>query len=111
MSDDAYRRLADVLDALPNGFPATEDGTEIRLLEKIFSPEEAAFFCKLKLKFETPQQIAARTGRPLEEVSETLAMRPGHRREMSWEIMSGMRSGRSRSVSPGPWTVSESSHH
>ena len=38
MSDDVYRKLADVLDALPNGFPATEDGAEIRLLKRIFSP-------------------------------------------------------------------------
>ena len=74
MSDDVYRKLADVLDALPNGFPATEDGAEIRLLKRIFSPEEAAFFCELKLKFETPRQIADRIGRPLAEVSETLAV-------------------------------------
>jgi hypothetical protein len=63
-----------VLDALPNGFPATEDGAEIRLLKRIFSPEEAAFFCELKLKFETPRQIADRIGRLLEEVSKTLAV-------------------------------------
>jgi electron transport complex protein RnfB len=36
MSDDIYNRLAKVLDALPNGFPATEDGLEIKLLKKIF---------------------------------------------------------------------------
>ena len=29
MSDDVYRKLARLLDTLPNGFPATPDGLEI----------------------------------------------------------------------------------
>jgi hypothetical protein len=33
MSDDVYYRLAKVLDTLPNGFPSTEDGLEIKLLK------------------------------------------------------------------------------
>lgn len=61
-----YRRLATVLDTLPNGFPATDSGIEIRLLKKIFTPEEAELFCDLKLHMETAAQIAERTGRPLE---------------------------------------------
>ncbi|MFP4452884.1 MAG: ATP-binding protein [Desulfobacterales bacterium] len=69
MAHSAYQKLARVLDTLPNGFPATEDGIEIRLLEKIFEPEEAELFCELKLTFETAQQIAERTGRPIEELA------------------------------------------
>ncbi|MBW1683615.1 MAG: 4Fe-4S ferredoxin, partial [Deltaproteobacteria bacterium] len=38
MSDDVYRKLAKVLDTLPNGFPATESGVELKLLMKIFTP-------------------------------------------------------------------------
>ena len=72
MSDDVYRKLAKVLDSLPNGFPPTEDGREIRLLKKIFSPQQAELFCDLKLTFETPEQIAKRTGRPLEGLEEML---------------------------------------
>ena len=41
MSEDVYRELAQRLDAIPNGFPATESGAELRLLAKIFTPEEA----------------------------------------------------------------------
>ena len=37
MNDDAYKKLATVLDTLPNGFPETDDGKEIKLLKKIFS--------------------------------------------------------------------------
>jgi len=72
MSDDRYRKLAKVLDTLPNGFPPTESGLEIRLLEKIFEPEEAELVCDLRLTFETPEQIAERTGRPLEGLKEML---------------------------------------
>jgi NAD-dependent dihydropyrimidine dehydrogenase PreA subunit len=72
MSDDAYRELAGVLDTLPNGFPSTEDGLEIRLLKRVFEPDEAELFCDLKLTFETAEQVAQRTGRPLEGLEEKL---------------------------------------
>ncbi len=38
MEKNVYRRLVGVLDTLPNGFPATGNGVEIRLPEKIFTP-------------------------------------------------------------------------
>lgn len=66
MSDNPYQRLAQRLDALPNGFPPTPDGAELRLLEKLFSPEEAALAAELNQEAETPAQIAARLqGDPL----------------------------------------------
>ena len=72
MSDEAYYRLAKVLDTLPSGFPATESGIEIRILKKIFDPEEAELFCDLRLTPETAAQISERTGRPLEGLEEKL---------------------------------------
>lgn len=72
MQEETYRRLARVLDTLPNGFPATESGIEIQILEKIFATEEADLFCDLRLTPETAAQIAARTGRPLEGLEEML---------------------------------------
>ncbi|OFW60836.1 MAG: 4Fe-4S ferredoxin [Candidatus Solincola sediminis] len=72
MNEDVYSRLAKVLDTLPNGFPSTESGVEIKLLKKIFMPEEAGIFCDMRLKLETAEQIAERTGRPLEDFKETL---------------------------------------
>ena len=41
MDEKLYKRLAERLDALPNGFPPTEDGAELRLLAHLFTPEEA----------------------------------------------------------------------
>ncbi len=72
MSDEIYHKLAKVLDTLPNGFPATESGIEIKILKKIFRPEDAELFCELRLTFETPEQISERTGRPLSEIKDRL---------------------------------------
>src|SRR5512137_538472 len=62
MDENPYRQLADRLNALPNGFPPTADGAELRLLAKLYTPEEAALAAKLRLTRETPQQIAERLG-------------------------------------------------
>lgn len=62
MDDSPYRQLAARLDALPNGFPPTEDGAELRLLAALFAPEEAALAAQLRLTLETPAQLAARLG-------------------------------------------------
>ena len=62
MRENPYERLAARLDALPNGFPPTEDGAELRLLANLFAPEEAALAAQLRLTRETPAQIAARVG-------------------------------------------------
>jgi electron transport complex protein RnfB len=72
MDQTPYRQLAARLDALPNGFPATADGAEIRLLMKLFAPEEAALAAQLRLTKETPAQIAARTSDDAEYVRKTL---------------------------------------
>jgi len=72
MSDELYQKLAKVLDTLPNGFPATNSGVEIKLLKRIFEPEQVELFCDLKLNFETAEQIAERTGRPLEGLEKML---------------------------------------
>ncbi len=60
--DSIYRSLREHLDNMPNGYPATESGVEIEILKRIFTEEEAGLFMKLKMTFETPQQISARTG-------------------------------------------------
>lgn len=72
MDEGVFRKLATVLDTLPNGFPATESGVEIELLKRVFAPDEAELFCELRLTFETVEEIAARTGRPLEGLKERL---------------------------------------
>ena len=62
MNYDAYRKLAHKLDAIPNGFPQTESGIELRLLAKIYTQEEAALASEMQLIPERPEQIAQRIG-------------------------------------------------
>jgi len=62
MTEDIYRKLAQRLDAIPNGFPATESGAELRLLAKIFTAEEAALASVMRLTREPAADIAARAG-------------------------------------------------
>ena len=60
MDLQAYKELAHRLDELPNGFPPTPDGAELRLLAKLFTPEEAALAAKLRLTPETAAEYAER---------------------------------------------------
>ena len=90
MSDGIYYKLAKVLDTLPNGFPATDSGVEIKLLKKIFAPEEAELFCELRLTYETAQQISERTGRPLDGLEEML-VRMGENGELMAINLGGVR--------------------
>jgi hypothetical protein len=63
MENTPYKQLAERLDALPNGFPPTEDGIELELLARLFTQEEAECASQLRMTPETPAQIAVRTGR------------------------------------------------
>ena len=49
MNGDVYDRLADALDRLPNGFPRTASGVEIRVLQKMFTADEAALACQSRI--------------------------------------------------------------
>ena len=69
---DVYQRLARRLDEFPQGFPATPSGVELRILKKIFSPEDAQLALRLKMVPETASAIARRLGRPKEETQATL---------------------------------------
>jgi len=62
MADNPYKDLARILDSLPEGFPETPDGIELRLLEHLFAPEEALLASKLHINLENVRQIEARIG-------------------------------------------------
>ena len=69
---DVYKELARKLDALPQGYPDTESGIELRILRKIFSPEEAEMALKIKPIPETVETIAQRLGKPVPEMEAIL---------------------------------------
>lgn len=71
-SSDIYRALAHRLDSIPNGFPETESGAELRLLAKLYTPEEARLASIMRLSAETAEAIAARAGNDPAEAYNTL---------------------------------------
>jgi Na+-translocating ferredoxin:NAD+ oxidoreductase subunit B len=72
MSDIVFEQLADALDKLPNGFPRTPSKVEIKILKKIFSPEEAALASQLTGTFEPIDDIAKRSGLPVGQTRKRL---------------------------------------
>jgi ferredoxin len=72
MSDLDYENLAEALDKLPNGFPRTPSKIEIRILKKMFSPEEASLASQMGRSKETAAAVALRTGLAPEDASAKL---------------------------------------
>ena len=72
MSEDVYTRLREFMYTLPGGYPATPTGVEIKLLEKLFTPEQAELTMKLGQEPEEVQSIAARIGVDEKELAERL---------------------------------------
>jgi electron transport complex protein RnfB len=66
MATDVYERLAKHLDNLPAGFPRSESGAEMRILRRVFTPEEAELSLHLSLIAEEPRVIAHRAKIPVE---------------------------------------------
>ncbi len=61
MVSQVYHELREQLDNYSVGFPSTESGVEMKLLQKLFSEEEARLFLNLSLVAEAPEAVAART--------------------------------------------------
>ena len=58
--EGVYKKLANFLDKLPGGYPATESGVELRILKNLFNKEEAELTMALSPMPESPSKIAAR---------------------------------------------------
>ncbi len=72
MTTDVYEKLAGHLDNLPAGFPRTESGVEMRILRRLFTPQEAELATRLSLIAEDAHVIARRAGLPYEETAQRL---------------------------------------
>ena len=70
--EKVYRRLAEHLDRLPGGFPPSKTGADLRLLEGLFSLEEAMLAIHMTQARETAQVIAERANLPLSQVQRLL---------------------------------------
>jgi len=72
MTDKIYRKLAIHLDNLPGGFPTTESGVELRILRRLFTPEQAALALHLTLISEEPRVVARRARIDIAEATDRL---------------------------------------
>jgi Na+-translocating ferredoxin:NAD+ oxidoreductase RNF subunit RnfB len=72
MEQTVYKKLVQRLDAIPNGFPPTESGVELRILEWMFTPEEAALAAEMRLRAESAEEIAPRAGQDPQAAYATL---------------------------------------
>jgi electron transport complex protein RnfB len=67
-----YERLRERLDMFPQGFPKTESGVELEILQHLFAPDEAEIMLHLRPFPENVADIAERTGKDKNELGETL---------------------------------------
>jgi electron transport complex protein RnfB len=72
MKKDVYTRLASHLDNLPGGYPSTQSGVEMRILRRLFAPEEAEMALHLSILPEDVKVIAHRAKLSVEETATRL---------------------------------------
>lgn len=72
IDDASYQKLAEHLDRLPGGFSTSDTGADLRLLRRLFTPEEAELATYLTLEPEMPQAIADRIHLPVVQVASRL---------------------------------------
>ena len=69
---NVYERLRERLDMFPQGFPKTESGVELEILQHLFAPNEAEIILHLRPFPEKVADIAERAGKDKTELGETL---------------------------------------
>jgi len=69
-TDDVYRSLQKYLDANTIGFPATESGSDIRLLKQLFTPKQAKAVMCLTYKAEPIGRIYERADDPATSIED-----------------------------------------
>ena len=72
MSEERYRELQQRLDQYSMGFPAAESGIELKILRRLFSLDDADLFLSLTHQLETPDSVACRLEKPVEEIAARL---------------------------------------
>jgi len=70
--ENIYEKLRARLDDLATGYPATESKIEIRLLERLFTEEEAELYLQLSPFLEKPRDVAKRLMRDVEDLASLL---------------------------------------
>jgi ferredoxin len=92
-SESLYRRLQEHLDRMPVGFPATQSGVEIRILQRLFTPEEAEIALELSAIPEAAATIHKRfkSRMTLPEVKQKLDQMGQKGNILAWPIQGEIR--------------------
>jgi len=69
---NVYEKLRERLDMFPQGFPKTESGVDVEVLQHLFSPEEAELMLHLGPRPEKVSAIAQKAGKDETKLGETL---------------------------------------
>ncbi len=67
--DNLYEQLRERLDSLSTGFPRTKKRTDIAILKRLFTGEDASLFLQMSPVLETPADAAKRLGRGEDELA------------------------------------------
>ena len=86
---DVYHKLARHLDGLPGGFPPTESGVELRILQRLFTPEQAGLAVHLTPIPEPARVLARRAGLSVATTKSLLEEMSRRGLIMSLELRSG----------------------
>ena len=72
MAPEVYKKLRERIDQYGHGFSETESGIEIKVLERLFTEEEAEMYLNLSEKLQTARAVSEKIGWSPDEVEETL---------------------------------------
>ncbi len=72
MASQLYQDLREQLDQYSVGFPETESGVEVQILERLFDEDEARTYLEMSIMAEPADSLAARTGHDVEPLTERL---------------------------------------
>jgi Pyruvate/2-oxoacid:ferredoxin oxidoreductase delta subunit len=72
MADPLYEKLRERLDMFSVGFPKTESGVEIKILQKMFTKEDAELFLEMSPLLQKPATIAEKAGKAPKATAEHL---------------------------------------
>ncbi|GAI83226.1 unnamed protein product, partial [marine sediment metagenome] len=88
---NSYEKLAEILNKIPNGYVKTDDGTHLRVLQWIFTPDEAELASKMKLMGETVDELASRLDLPIKGLVGKLETMVTKGQIHAWDSSTGRR--------------------
>jgi len=85
--EEVFIKLREFLDRLPGGYPETDSGVELKILKKLFSPQEAVMAMQLTLEPEPASVIVGRCNMHEDEASDLLESMA--RKGLIWRFKEG----------------------